>query len=172
MSALSLRVGQSLGIRPEVEGPAPVLAGGTFEVFFFYADLTEEEVRAFTSAPLACGVYVEDAIPVLVLDIEGFGGLEVAFNLFAEPEEKRRAFLETVPARHEAIIVLCDHPDPVVRAVRQVRAGPMAITEIKRALFDQLSLYRDMTHCFQAMSRLFASVDPEEIRGRTLMRPA
>jgi len=172
VSAANLKVGQSLGIRPEGEGPAPVLAGGAFEVFFFYGGLSEEEVSAFASAPLSCGVYVEDAIPVLVLDIEGFGGLEVAFNIYAEPEDKRRAFFEASPSLGEAHIVLCGHPDSVVRAVRAIRPGPLAMSEIKKACLDQLCLYKDISHCFRAMANLYRSIDPEDMRSRVLMRSA
>jgi len=172
LSALNLQVGQFLGIRPEVEGPAPVLAGDGFEVFFFYGGLTAEEAQAFATGAAACGVYVEDAIPVLVLDVEGFGGLEVAFNIFAEPEDKRRRFLESATCRPSVNIVLCDHPEPVVRAVRQIRAGALAMTEIRRACFDQLCLYRDMAQCFQAMARLYEAIDRQEMRRRTAMRPA
>lgn len=172
MSALNLKVGQSLGIRPEGEGPAPMLAGGGFEVFFFYSGLTPEEVRGFGSGALTCGVYVQEAIPVLVLDIEGFGGLEVAFNIHAEPEDKRRAFLESSPAPGAAHLVLCDYPQSVVRAARAIRPGPRVMAEIKSACLDQLSLYRDMAHAFRAMGRLFDSIDPEEMRERVVMRPA
>lgn len=172
MGALSLKVGQTLGIRPEGEGPAPVLAGGGFDVFFFYGGLSGAEVRGFATGALTCGVYVEDAIPVLVLDIEGFGGLEVAFNIFAEPEDKRRAFFEAPPTLGEANIVLCGHPESVVLAVRAIRPGPFLVSEIKKACLDQLCLYRDITHCFRAMSRLYDQIDPEDMRGRVLMRPA
>lgn len=172
MSALNLKLGQSLGIRPEGEGPAPVLAGGGFEVFFFYSGISQEEVDGFASGALSCGVYVEDAIPVLVLDIDGFGGLEVAFNIYAEPEDKRRAFFESNPLQGEAHLVLCGHPDSVVRAVRTIRPGAFMIAEIKKACLDQLSIYRDMTHCFRAMGRLYDAISPEDMRERTLMRPA
>lgn len=172
MSALNLKIGQSLGIRPEGEGPAPMLAGGGFEVFFFYGGLSPEEVRGFASGAVTCGVYVEEAIPVLVLDIEEFGGLEVAFNIHAEPEDKRRAFFESSPTLGSAHIVLCDHPEAVVRAVRAIRPGPLLMAEIKKACFDQLSLYKDMAHCFRAMARLYDSIGPEEMRERVVMRPA
>lgn len=172
MSALNLKLGQSLGIRPAGEGPAPVLVGGGFEVFFFYGGISPDEVRGFASGALACGVYVEEAIPVLVLDVEGFGGLEVAFNIFAEPEDKRRAFFESTPSLGTAHLVLCDHPDSVVRAVRTIHPGPLLISEIKKACLDQLSLYADISHCFRAMSRLYEAITPEDMRERVLMRPA
>ena len=172
MSALNLKLGQSLGIRPEGEGPAPVLVGGGFEVFFFYGGLSQEEVRGFSSGALSCGVYVEDAIPVLVLDIEGFGGLEVAFNIYAEPEDKRRTFFESSPSQATAHLVLCDHPESVVRAVRMIRPGPFLLAEIKKACLDQLCIYRDMAHCFRAMARLYDSISPEDMRERVLTRSA
>ncbi len=170
--ALDLKIGDPLGVRPEGEGPAPVLVGGGFEVFCFYAGLTPAEVRGFASGHIACGVYVEEAIPVLVLDIEGFGGLEVAFNIFAEPENKRRAFFEAAPQAGSANLILCDHPDSIVRAVRIIRPGAMLLGEIKNACFDQLSLYRNMGQCFQAMSALYDTLGPEDIRARVVMRPA
>jgi hypothetical protein len=172
MNALNLTLGQSLGIRPPGEGPAPILAGGGFELFFFYGGLSVEEIRCFASGALTCGVYVEEAIPVLVLDIEGFGGLEVAFNIYAEPEEKRQAFFEQSPAQSTANLVLCGHPDPVVLAVRTIAPGPMLIAEIKKACFDQLCLYKDITGCFAAMGRIYSSIGPEDMRSRVLMRPA
>ncbi|WP_243358475.1 hypothetical protein [Fundidesulfovibrio terrae] len=172
MSALDLKVGQSLGIRPAGEGPAPVLAGGGFEVFFFYEDISDAEARGFAAGALSCGVYVEDAVPVLVIDIEGFGGLEVAFNIYAEPEDKRRTFFESNPAMGIAHLVLCDFPDATVRAVRAIRPGPMLMAEIKKACLDQLSLYRDIGHCFRAMTRLYETIGPEDMRERVLMRPA
>lgn len=172
MSALNLKVGQSLGIRPAGEGPAPVLAGGGFEVFFFYEGISAAEVRGFSAGALTCGVYVEDAVPVLVLDIEGFGGLEVAFNIYAEPEDKRRAFFEANPTLGAAHLVLCDYPDSTVRAVRPIRPGPLLMAEIKKACLDQLSLYRDISHCFRGMTRLYDSISPEDMRERVLMRPA
>ena len=172
MSALNLKVGQSLGIRPEGEGPAPMLAGGGFDVFFFYGGLTPDETRSFVSGALSCGVYVEDAIPVLVLDIEGFGGLEVAFNIHAEPEDKRRAFFESAPSLAAANIVLCDHPDPVVQAVRAIHPGPWIMADIKKACLDQLSLYQDLAHCFRAMARIYSSIGPEDMRERVILRPA
>ena len=172
MSALNLKLGQSLGIRPSGEGPAPVLAGGGFEIFFFYGGLSQEEVRGFSSGALSCGVYVEDAIPVLVLDIEGFGGLEVAFNIYAELEDKRRAFFESSPSLAATHLVLCDHPDSVVRAVRVIRPGPNLLAEIKKACLDQLCVYKDLAHCFRAMSRLYDAISPEDMRERVLLRPA
>ena len=167
-----LAVGQSLGIRPEGEGPAPMLVGGGFEVFFFYGGLSEEEIRGFGSGTLACGVYVEQAVPVLVLDIEGFGGLETAFNIYAEPEDRRREFFESRPGLGSARIVLCDHPQAVVRAIRTIRPGPETVAAVKAACFDQLSLYHDISGCFSAMTRLYEAIGPEEMRERTLMRPA
>lgn len=172
MSALNLKAGQSLGIRPAGEGPAPVLSGGGFEVFFFYSEISEREAGAFAARGLSCGVYVEDAVPVLVLDIEGFGGLEVAFNIYAEPEDKRRAFFESDPALGTAHLVLCDYPEAIVRAVRAIRPGPLLMAEIKKACLDQLSLYRDIGHCFKAMTRLYEAIGPEDMRERVLMRPA
>jgi len=172
VSALNLKVGQSLGIRPEGEGPAPMLAGGGFEVFFFHGGLTPSEVRGFASGALTCGVYVEDAIPILVLTIDGFGGLEVAFNIHAEPEDKRRAFFESAPAQGAAHLVLCDYPESVVRAVRAIRPGPWLMAEIKKACLDQLCLYKDLAHCFRAMARIYDSIGPEDMRERVLMRPA
>ena len=169
---MDLKIGQSLGVRPEGEGPAPVLVGGGFEVFCFYGELTPAEVRGFSSGGISCGVYVEEAIPVLVLDIEEFGGLEVAFNIFAEPENKRRAFFEAAPQAGSANLILCDHPGSVVRAVRTIRPGAMLLAEIKSACFDQLSLYPTMGQCFQAMSRLYDTLVPEDIRARVAMRPA
>lgn len=171
MSTSSLKVGQTLGIRPECEGPAPVLVGGSFDVFFFYGGLSPAEVRGFAAGALTCGVYVEDAIPVLVLDIEGFGGLEVAFNIFAEPEDKRRAFFEAQPTLGEANIVLCGHPDSTVLAVRTIRPGAFLVSEIKKACLDQLALYRDISHCFRAMAQVWET-NQEDMRGRVLMRPA
>ena len=168
----ALTVGHSLGIRPEGEGPAPMLVGGGFEVFFFYGGLTPEEVQGFAEGALTCGVYVEQAVPVLVLDIEGFGGLEVAFNIHAETEDKRRAFFESLPGLGTARLVLCDHPSSVVRAIRAIRPGSGLIAEIKKACFDQLTLYRDMAQCFAAMSRVYAAIGPEEMRELTIMRPA
>ncbi|WP_243313902.1 hypothetical protein [Fundidesulfovibrio agrisoli] len=172
MTALDLQVGQALGIRPEGEGPAPVLVGGGFEVFFFYGGLSREEVQGFATGAVSCGVYVEDAIPVLVLDIENFGGLEVAFNIFVEPEEKRRQFFEAAPGGSTAHIVLCDHPGSVVQAVRLIRPGVQVISEIKKACFDQLTLYRNLSQCFQAMARIYDAISPEEMRRMVTMRPA
>jgi len=170
--ALNLQVGQALGLRPEGEGPAPMLAGGGFEIFFFYGGLTKGEVRSFAAGALGCGVYVEDAIPILVLDIEGFGGLEVAFNIHAEPEDKRRAFFESGQTQATANIVLCDHPGAVVRAVRTIRPGPRILAEIKNACLDQLALYQDLAHCFRAMTRIYGSISPEDMRGRVHLLPA
>lgn len=172
MTALTLQIGQALGIRPEGEGPAPVLVGGGFEVFFFYGGLSREEVSGFATGAVSCGVYVEDAIPVLVLDIEGFGGLEVAFNIFVEPEEKRRVFFESNPTGGTASIVLCDHPGAVVQAVRHIRPGAQTISEIKKACFDQLCLYKTIGQGFQAMRRIYDSISPEQMRTLTPMRPA
>jgi len=172
VTALDLQVGQALGIRPEGEGPAPVLVGGGFEVFFFYGGLSREEVQGFATGAISCGVYVEDSIPVLVLDIEHFGGLEVAFNIFVEPEDKRRQFFESNPAGGTAHIVLCDHPGSVVQAVRLIRPGTQAVSEIKKACFDQLHLYKNLTQCFQAMGRIYSSIGPEEMRGMVTLRPA
>lgn len=171
-NAAPLTVGQALGIRPEGEGPAPMLTGGGFEVFFFYAGLHAQEIQGFATGNLACGVYVEDAVPVLVLDIEGFGGLDVAFNIYAEPEDKRQAFFETQPSLGAARIILCDHPQAVVRAIRTIRPGAETIAAIKTACFDQLSLYHNLSDCFAAMTRLYNAISPEDIRERTPMRPA
>lgn len=172
MEAICLAVGQVLDVRPEGEGPAPVLAGGGFEVFCFYAGLTRAETEGFARGGIRCGVYVEDAIPVLILDIEGFGGLEVAFNIFAEPEEKRQAFFQSAPLAADARLILCDHPSSVVRAVRVIRPGLTAMTDIKQACFDQLIRHQTLARCFEAMTRLFDTVGPEDIRSRTLLRPA
>jgi len=172
VGALELKLGQPLGIRPEGEGPAPVLVGGGFEVFCFYGGLSREDVRGFAAGAISCGVYVEDAVPVLVLDIEHFGGLEVAFNIFAEPEDKRRAFFESNPRHDTANLVLCSHPEAVVHAVRVIRPGADLISRIKRACFDQLCLYGNITQCFQAMARIYGSIDPLDMRERVDMRPA
>lgn len=172
MGALDLTVGQPLGVTPEGEGPAPVLVAGGFEVFCFYAGLSPAEVRGFATGAISCGVFTHEAIPVLVLDIEGFGGLEVAFNIFAEPEAKRRLFFEAAPQPDATTLVLCDHPGAVVRAVRAIRPGAAILAEIKSACSDQLSLYQTMAQCYQAMSRLYDALGPEDIRARVAMRPA
>lgn len=171
MSAHGLHVGQTLGVRPEAEGPAPVLVGGSFDVFCFYGGLSPAEVEGFARGGVLCGVYVENAIPVLALDIESFGWLEVAFNIFAEPEDKRRAFFESDPRTGSAGLILCDHPQSVVRAIRTIHPGPGPLAEIKKACLDQLALYSNLTQCFRAMTRLYESLGPDDIRSRVMMRP-
>ncbi|GAB6039157.1 hypothetical protein JCM15519_37160 [Fundidesulfovibrio butyratiphilus] len=167
--ASGLQVGQTLWVKPEGEGPAPVLVGASFDVFCFYGGLSAAEVEGFARGGVLCGVYVENAIPVLALDIEEFGLLVVAFNIFAEPEDKRRAFFESDPLAGSCGLILCDHPQSVVRAIRTIRPGPAAISEIKRACFDQLTLYPNITQCFAAMTKLFDSLSPDEIRNRVVM---
>ena len=172
MEAFCLKVGQVLDVRPEGEGPAPVLTGGGFEVFCFYGGLTRAETEGFATGAMRCGVYVEDAIPVLVLEIEDFGGLEVAFNIFAESEEKRRAFFEEDPQAATARLILCDHPAAVVRAVRTFHPGIKTMSRIKQACFDQLSRHDDVSRCFAAMARIYDTISPEDIRSRVVLRPA
>ena len=172
MGALSLTIGQPLGITPEGEGPAPVLTGQGFEVFCFQAGLTPAEVSGFATGRVLCGLYVDQAIPVLVLDIEGFGGLEVALCIFTEPKDKQAAFFASDPATHSAHLALCDHPSSIVRAVRALNPGPAVMTRVRQALMDQPGRYRDINQCFAVMARIYQDLGPGDIRTRVSMRPA
>jgi hypothetical protein len=172
VGAARLKVGQMLGVRPECEGPAPVLTAQGVEVFCFQSGLTESEVRGFAHGAVLCGLYVDQAIPVLVLDVEGFGGLEVAFCVFTEPQDKRAAFFASDPALHTAHLVLCDFPEAVVRAVRAIHPGPAVMLRIRQALLDQAAAHQDINQCFSAMSDIYERLGPGDLRGLALMRPA
>ena len=172
MGALSLKIGQPLGFKPEGEGPAPVLTGQGFEIFCFQGGLTLAEVAGFAGGPVSCGLYVDQAIPVLALDIEGYGAMEVAFCIFAEPEDTRAAYLDSDPLAHTAHLVLCDYPSSLVRAVRAINPAISLMARLRQGLMEQLGRYQGLDHCFKVIDSIYERLGPGDIRAMISMRLA
>ena len=164
-----IRIGKPLDFAPPGEGPIPYLAGATLHVYTFYAGLESQDVRAWTKGAIQYGVFVQDSIPFFLLDIAGFGELDMPLNIFWEPEEKQKEFFEGNPTANAIPLVLADYPEAIVRGVRLITIDPKIMFRIKETLFDQLSVYPSADACTENLSTIFESFDSYEMRERSTL---
>jgi hypothetical protein len=164
-----IRIGRPLDFDPPGEGPIPYFSGATLHIYTFYSRLQDQDVRAWTKGGLQYGVFVRKAIPFFLLDIDGFGELDMPLNVFLEPEEKQREFFEGNPNANAIPLVLAEYPCPTVRAVRLIAIEPRVMFQIKETLFDQLSTYPDAESCTAKLSAIFEALDSYQMRERTTL---
>ena len=89
---MTLTVGQPLDIKPSNEGYVPVFNGPGFDIIAFYSDLTQADIDVWLTGQLLHGIYVEQSIPIFILDLGKTWSLDIYLNILAEPEQFRRRF--------------------------------------------------------------------------------
>lgn len=170
MRTSNLSAGQSLQSAPPSEGYMPVLNQGSFDIFAFYSGLTEKEVKDWLKGKARYGVFIEQSIPVFLLDLGKAWSLDVYFNMFHETESTRKPFFESDPGSNRVAIILAAYPEPVVQAVRTLRIDPDLMIRLKEACFDQLSRYRSKDECFIEAEMILERYDSKALRAKAAMQ--
>jgi len=162
----SLSVGQTLGSIPPSQGTMPVLNGPSFDVIAFYSDLSHREVRDWQEGRLRYGVFIQEGIPILLLDLGKTWRLDIYLNIFREPSESRRPFFEGDPESTDVHLALASYPSVIVMAKRSIRIDPSHMMQIKEACFTQLSAYHSAEECSCVIDRIYARYDSKALRQR------
>lgn len=170
METSILNVGQALGSPPPSEGYMPVLNGASFDIFAFYSGLREKETKDWLKGKVRYGAFIEQSIPVFLLDLGKTWSLDVYFNMFHESEETRKPFFEGDPRSNRVALILASYPEPVIRAVRSIRVDPDLMIRIKEACFDQLSRYRSKDECFIEAEMILEQYDSKALRAKAAMQ--
>ena len=164
-----LRVGQSIGSIPPSEGLMPVINGPSFDIIALYSGLSTREVKDWQDGRLRYGVFVQEGIPFLLLDLGKVWELDISLNMFGESRESRRAFFEGDPETTEVHLVLASYPSVVILAKRTVRLDPEDMRRIKEACLTQLSAYPSAQACRRVIDRISAAYDSTAMRKRAGM---
>jgi hypothetical protein len=148
----------------------PVLNQGGFDIFAFYSGLTGREVKDWLKGKARYGVFIEQSIPVFLLDLGKVWSLDVYFNMFHETEATRQAFFEGDPGSSRISLILAAYPEPVIQAVRTLRIDPDLMLRLKEACFDQLSRYRSKDECFVEAEMILEQHNSKALRAKTAMQ--
>lgn len=170
MEPSNLAVGQSLKSAPPSEGYMPVLNQGSFDIFAFYSGLSGKEVKDWLKGKARYGLFLEQSIPVFLLDLGKTWSLDVYFNMFHESEDTRKHFFEGDPGSNRVALILASYPEPVIQAVRTLHIDPGLMLRIKEACFDQLSRYRSKDECFVEAEMILEQHNSKALRAKAEMQ--
>jgi hypothetical protein len=161
-----LSVGQTLGSIPPGQGLMPVLNGPSFDIIGFYSNLSSKKIREWQQGKLRYGVFVQDGIPIVLIDLGRIWRLDIHFNILQEPHDVRRAFFEGDPEATRVHLALASHPSVVVLAKRSFQLDPSLMMRIKEACFTQLSAYPSAEECSRNIERIYAREDSRTLRKK------
>jgi len=113
---MTITVGQPIGITPPEEGYMPILKGPSFDVIAFFSNLSESQILDWLTGGVDYGVFVEDDIPIFLLDLGNTWTLNVHINILVESEEDQRAFFEGDPNATNVSLTLASYPKTIVQA--------------------------------------------------------
>ena len=78
-----IKVCEPIECKPPREGYMPVINGPSFDIIAFFSDLTKQEINDWLKGKIRYGVYIEESIPVSLLDLGKAWKLDIflKFNL-------------------------------------------------------------------------------------------
>ncbi|MCF8104787.1 MAG: hypothetical protein K9K64_04845 [Desulfohalobiaceae bacterium] len=165
----TLKAGQPLGVTPPFEGYMPVLNRASFDIIAFFSGLTPRDLRDWVKGKIRYGLYVENGIPIFLLDLGKTWSLDVYFNMHQEKEEQRKEFFEGEPGYTKVNLTLVSYTDTIVQGIRSIDVGQEFMMALKEACFDQLSRYANKDDCFLAAETILQSSGSKSLRKKTEM---
>ena len=150
----TLTVGQPIGSSPPKEGYMPIFNGPSFDIVAFYSNITQDQLDDWLKGEVQYGIYIENQIPVLILDLGKTWSLDVYLNIIREDEETRRQFFEGDPTHTEMHLILVSFEDAVVQGIRTIAIDPNIMVQIKEACFHQLSKFSSKEECEEAAEKI------------------
>jgi hypothetical protein len=161
---MTFSVGHPIGCTPPKEGYMPIVNGSSFDIIAFFSNLKDREQRDWLKGKAGYGVYIENSIPVFLLDLGKSWSLDVYLNILQEKEDIRKAFFEGDPNKTQIMLTLVSYSDTIVRGIRTIVIDPNIMLKIKEACFDQLSNYASKDACQQAADKLMAHYTAKQLR--------
>ena len=161
----TLTVGQPIGSNPPKEGYMPILNGSSFDIVAFYADITQEQLDDWLKGEVHYGIYIENRIPVLILDLGKSWSLDVFLNILREDEEGRRQFFEGDPKHTEIHLILVSFEDAVVQSIRTIAIDPNIMAQIKEACFNQPAKFSSKEDCQEAAEKILDKYNSATLRA-------
>ncbi len=171
MSTETMRfaVGKPLGVIPPLEGYMLVFNGASFDIIAFFSGLTKRDRKDWQQGTARYGLYVENDIPIFLLDLGKTWSLDVYFNMHQEQEELRKKFFEGDPGHTEISLVLVSCPEAVVQGIRTIEIEAKFMMALKEVCFDQLSQYSNKDDCFLTAETILQDADSKALRKKAAM---
>lgn len=166
---MTLTVGQPLGVTPPFEGYMPVLNKASFDIIAFFSGLTPRDQRDWLKGKIRYGLFVENGIPIFLLDLGKIWSLDVYFNMHQEKEELRKEFFEGDPGQTQINLTLVSYTDTIVQGIRSIEVGQKFMMALKEACFDQLSRYSNKDDCFLEAEAILQATDSRSLRKKAKM---
>jgi len=132
----------------------PILKGPSFDIVAFYSNITQDQLDDWLKGEAQYGIYIENRIPVLILDLGSTWSLDVYLNILREDEETRSRFFEGDPSHTEMHLILVSFEDAVVQGIRTIAIDPNIMVQIKEACFHQLSKFSSKEECEEAAEKI------------------
>jgi len=166
---ITMTVGQPIGCTPPKEGYMPVINGSSFDIIAFFSNLTDKEQRDWLQGKAGYGLYIENSIPLFLLDLGRAWSLDVYLNILQEDEDIRKNFFEGDPHHTQVILTLVSYSDAIVRGIRTIAIDPDIMIKLKEACFNQLTQYPSKEQCHRAAEELLARYDGNQLRSKAEM---
>ncbi len=163
---MTLTVGKPLGVTPPLEGYMPVLNGASFDIIAFFSGLTEKQKNDWLRGKIRYGLYIENDIPMFLLDLGKTWSLDFYFNMHQEREELRKLFFEGDPGHAKIILTLISYSDAIVQGIRTIGIEPKIMLALKEACFEQLSIFSDKHDCFLAAEAILHGNSSKALRKK------
>lgn len=160
-------IGEPLGVTPPADGHMPVLDQGSFDLITFASGLKSKAIKDWNKGKGSYGVYIEKSIPVFLLNLGTSWTIDVYFNVFLEPAEKRCHFFEDDPGTLSVHLYLVSTDNAVVRAFRSLELDPQEMLRLKEACFDQITCYSSKDECYIEAELLLHQMDSKALRRKT-----
>lgn len=167
--SMKLKVGEPIECKPPREGCMPVINGPSFDLIAFFSDLTKQEINDWLKGKVTYGVFIEESIPVFLLDLGKSWQLDVYLNIHQENEDVRKQFFEGDPNQTRMILTLVSYSEAIVKAIRTIGIDPVNMLRIKEACFDQLSKYSSKETCLEAAENILNNSGGKQLRKKTKM---
>ena len=161
---MTLTVGQPLDITPSQEGYLPVLNGPSFDIVAFYSDITQAGLNDWLYGQIQHGIYVEQSIPIFILDLGQTWNLNISLNILSEDEKIKKKFFEGDPKHTRMHLILTSYPDTIVQGIRTIAIDPDLMRTIKEVCFNQASKYSSQEECQAAIEEIRSKWSSEALR--------
>ncbi len=165
--SMKLKVGEPIECKPPREGCMPVINGPSFDLIAFFSDLTKQEINDWLKGKIAYGVYIEESIPVFLLDLGKSWQLDVYLNIHQENEDVRKQFFEGDPNQTRMILTLVSYSEAIVKAIRTIGIDPVNMLRIKEACFEQVLKYPSKEACQKTALKILSKYSADKLRAKS-----
>lgn len=162
----TLTVGQPIGFTPPKEGYMPVINGSSFDILAFFSNLTDKEQKDWLKGKARYDVYIENSIPVFLLDLGKTWSLDVFFNILQENEDIRKNFFEGDPNHTQISLILVSYSDSIIRGIRTIAIDTDIMLKLKEACFGQLVQYPSKEACQKAAEVILDKYNADQLRKK------